>query len=233
MAQVQLTFAPVVKRVAPAVVNVYARSVVQAPVNPFFTDPLFRAVLRRRPQMRQRVQQSLGSGVIVRADGIDPDQQPRRPGRHGHRRGALRQARVQGQGRCSPIRAPISRCSRSTRKGETACRRLPFADSDKVQVGDLVLAVGDPFGVGQTVTMGIVSALARTQVSASRLSVLHPDRRRDQSGQFRRRAGDDGRQARRHQHLHRVELRRLDRHRLRDPGQPGAAHPRRRAAAAA
>jgi serine protease Do len=44
---------------------------------------------------------------------------------------------------------------------------LPFADSDRVQVGDLVLAIGDPFGVGQTVTMGIVSALARTQVSAS------------------------------------------------------------------
>ncbi len=44
---------------------------------------------------------------------------------------------------------------------------MPFADSDQVQVGDLVLAIGDPFGVGQTVTMGIVSALARTQVSAS------------------------------------------------------------------
>jgi serine protease Do len=44
---------------------------------------------------------------------------------------------------------------------------VPFADSDAVQVGDLVLAVGDPFGVGQTVTMGIVSALARTQISAS------------------------------------------------------------------
>ena len=44
---------------------------------------------------------------------------------------------------------------------------VPFADSDRLQVGDLVLAIGDPFGVGQTVTMGIVSALARTQVSAS------------------------------------------------------------------
>ncbi len=51
-------------------------------------------------------------------------------------------------------------------KGETL-PTVPFADSDRVQVGDLVLAIGDPFGVGQTVTMGIVSALARTQVSAS------------------------------------------------------------------
>src|SRR4029077_11178480 len=68
-AQVQLTFAPVVKRIAPAVVNVYARSIVQQQVNPFFNDPLF-SQLFGSPEMRQRVQQSLGSGVIVRADGL-------------------------------------------------------------------------------------------------------------------------------------------------------------------
>src|SRR5580658_6700979 len=67
--QVQLTFAPVVKRVAPAVVNVYSKSVVQAQVSPFFSDPLF-AQLFGTPEMRQRVQQSLGSGVIVRGDGL-------------------------------------------------------------------------------------------------------------------------------------------------------------------
>src|SRR6185503_16315902 len=69
MPQVQLTFAPVVKRVAPAVVNVYSKSVVQQQVNPFFNDPLF-SQLFGTPEMRQRVQQSLGSGVIVRADGL-------------------------------------------------------------------------------------------------------------------------------------------------------------------
>src|ERR1051325_11919745 len=69
MPQVQLTFAPVVKRIPPAVVNVYARSIVQAPTNPLFSDPMF-AQLFGNPQMRQRVQQSLGSGVIVRADGV-------------------------------------------------------------------------------------------------------------------------------------------------------------------
>jgi len=69
MSQVQLTFAPVVKRIAPAVVNVYARTVVQQQVNPFFNDPLF-SQLFGSPEMRQRVQQSLGSGVIVRADGL-------------------------------------------------------------------------------------------------------------------------------------------------------------------
>ena len=55
---------------------------------------------------------------------------------------------------------------------------LEFGNSDALQVGDVVLAIGDPFGVGQTVTHGIVSALARTQVGIIRLSVLHPDRRR-------------------------------------------------------
>src|SRR6516162_1679233 len=69
MGQVQLTFAPVVKRVAPAVVNVYSKSIVQAQVNPFFNDPLF-SQLFGTPEMRQRVQQSLGSGVIVRGDGL-------------------------------------------------------------------------------------------------------------------------------------------------------------------
>ena len=70
MGQVQLTFAPVVKRVAPAVVNVYARSVTQVQVNPLFNDPFFQQFFGASPEMRQRVQQSLGSGVIVRADGL-------------------------------------------------------------------------------------------------------------------------------------------------------------------
>jgi S1-C subfamily serine protease len=70
MGQVQLTFAPVVKRLAPAVVNVYARSVAQVQVNPLFNDPLFAQLFGASPEMRQRVQQSLGSGVIVRADGL-------------------------------------------------------------------------------------------------------------------------------------------------------------------
>src|ERR1700733_80443 len=70
MPQVQLTFAPVVKRVAPAVVNVYSQSVVQAAVNPLFSDPMFQRFFGATPELRQRVQQSLGSGVIVRPDGI-------------------------------------------------------------------------------------------------------------------------------------------------------------------
>ena len=99
---------------------------------------------------------------------------------------------------------------------------LDFSNSDDAQVGDVVLAIGNPFGVGQTVTHGIISALARTQVGDHRLSILHPDRCCDQSRQFRRRAGGHDRQARRHQHGDLLALRRLSGHRLCNSGQHGA-----------
>jgi serine protease Do len=164
MPQVQLTFAPIVKRVAPAVVNVYARSVVQAQVNPLFNDPLFQHFFGFSPQFRQRVQQSLGSGVIVRGDGM-----------------ILTNNHVVAGGQDIVValsdkreyKAKVlladSRTDLAVLKIDTHGERLPsieFGDSDRVQVGDLVLAIGDPFGVGQTVTMGIVSALARTQGGA-------------------------------------------------------------------
>ncbi len=164
MKEVQLTFAPVVKRVAPAVVNVYARTVVQAPTNPFFNDPIFQQFFGT-PQMRQRVQQSLGSGVIVRADGLILTNN------HVVQGGqdivvALSDKR---EFKAKVILAD-ARTDLAVLKIDTRGEKMPvveFGNSDQLQVGDLVLAIGDPFGVGQTVTMGIVSALARTEVSAS------------------------------------------------------------------
>src|SRR5690348_6286723 len=164
MPQVQLTFAPVVKRIAPAVVNVYARSIVQAPTNPFFSDPLF-SQLFGNPGMRQRVQQSLGSGVIVRSDGLILTNN------HVVTGGtdivvALNDKREFK----AKVLLADPRTDLAVLKIDTKGERLPtvaFGDSDAVQVGDLVLAIGDPFGVGQTVTMGIVSALARSQGSAN------------------------------------------------------------------
>ncbi len=165
LSQVQLTFAPIVKRVAPAVVNVYTRSVVQAPANPFFNDPFFRQFFGGGGLSRERVQRSLGSGVIVRSDGtiltnnhVVQDAQDVVV--------ALSDKReFKAKVVLADPRTDLAVLKIDT-KGETL-PTLQFADSDRVQVGDLVLAVGDPFGVGQTVTMGIVSALARTQVSAS------------------------------------------------------------------
>jgi serine protease Do len=162
--QVQLTFAPIVKRIAPAVVNVYARSIVQAPTNPFFSDPLF-AQLFGNPVERQRVQQSLGSGVIVRADGVILTNNHVVQGGTDIVVALADKREFKAKVLLADPRTDLAVLKIDT-KGEQLAT-VPFADSDKVQVGDLVLAVGDPFGVGQTVTMGIVSALARTQVSAS------------------------------------------------------------------
>jgi len=164
MPQVQLTFAPIVKRIAPAVVNVYARAIVQAPMNPLFSDPLF-AQLFGNPQMRQRVQQSLGSGVIVRADGVILTNNHVVQGGTDIVVALSDKREFKAKILLSDPRTDLAVLKINT-KGEHLAT-VPFADSDKVQIGDLVLAVGDPFGVGQTVTMGIVSALARTQVSAS------------------------------------------------------------------
>ena len=164
MPQVQLTFAPIVRRIAPAVVNVYARSVVQAPMNPFFSDPLF-AQLFGSPGMRQRVQQSLGSGVIVRADGVILTNNHVVQGGTDIVVALADKREFKAKVLLADPRTDLAVLKIDTKGEQLAV--VPFADSDRVQVGDLVLAVGDPFGVGQTVTMGIVSALARTQVSAS------------------------------------------------------------------
>jgi serine protease Do len=164
-AQVQLTFAPVVKRIAPAVVNVYSRSVVETASNPLFSDPLFQRFFGASPEFRQRVQQSLGSGVIVRADGVILTNN------HVVEGG---QDIVVALSDRREFKAKVLLADPHTDlavlKIDTKGEHLPtveFGDSDHLQVGDLVLAIGDPFGVGQTVTMGIVSALARTQISAS------------------------------------------------------------------
>jgi serine protease Do len=165
MHQVQLSFAPVVRRIAPAVVNVYSRSVVQAPLNPFFNDPFFQRFFGLNPQQQKRVQQSLGSGVIVRADGLILTNN------HVIQGG---QDIVVSLNDKREFKAKVQladpRTDLAVLKIDTKGERLPaieFGNSDALSVGDVVLAIGDPFGVGQTVTMGIVSALARANADAS------------------------------------------------------------------
>ncbi|HSC61894.1 MAG TPA: Do family serine endopeptidase [Rhizomicrobium sp.] len=173
MMQMQLSFAPVVKKVAPAVVNVYARAVVQQQVNPMFADPMFQRFFGITPQMRQRVEQSLGSGVIVRADGLILTNN------HVIQGGqeivvALADKR---EFKAKVVQAD-ARLDLALLKVDTKGEKLPtvaFGDSDKAQVGDVVLAIGDPFGVGQTVTMGIVSAQARTQSASSDAVYIQTD----------------------------------------------------------
>jgi len=161
--QLQLSFAPVVKRVAPAVVNVYATHVVQNN-NPLMSDPFFRQFFGRG-MPREQVERSLGSGVIVEASGLivtnyhvieDASE--------------VKVALSDKREFDADIVLKDQRSDLAVLRVKGAKERFPtleFADSDALQVGDVVLAIGDPFGVGQTVTHGIVSAVARTQVGVS------------------------------------------------------------------
>ena len=161
--QITLSFAPLVKRVEPAVVNIYTRSVVQQRTSPLFADPFFRQFFGDAfGQPSQRVQNSLGSGVIVRPDGLVVT--------NVHViEGAQEIKVVLSDGREFPA-TPITADEQSDialLKVDPEGAQLPtleLGDSDALEVGDLVLAIGNPFGVGQTVTSGIVSALARTRV---------------------------------------------------------------------
>jgi Do/DeqQ family serine protease len=169
--QIKLSFAPIVKDVAPAVVNVYAkRKVVQRQRNsPFFDDPFFRRFFGQQgggglDRPRERVESSLGSGVIISADGTVITN-------HHVIKGAD-EVRVALSDR-REFDADIVLMDERTDlavlkiKGEGPFDNVTFAGSDSLEVGDIVLAIGNPFGVGQTVTQGIVSALARTQVGVT------------------------------------------------------------------
>ena len=165
----QYSFAPIVRTAAPAVVNVYVRSRVKTFASPFANDPFFErffgGAFGGRPS--ERVQSSLGSGVIVNAQGI-----------------VVTNAHVVKASGETEIRVALADKREFDAKvlaqddkndiavlkltgGEGHFPFLAFEDSDTLEVGDLVLAIGNPFGVGQTVTSGIVSALARTEIGAS------------------------------------------------------------------
>jgi serine protease Do len=160
-------------------------------LSPFFDDPFFQQFFGGGNPAKERVQNSLGSGVIVRPDGLVVT--------NNHVIAKADEIRVVlSDGREFPaeVIAADEKFDIGILKIDTKGEALPtlsLKDSDDINVGDLVLAIGNPFGVGQTVTMGIVSALARTKYRRRRLRLLHPDRCGDQSGKFRRRAiGTDG-----------------------------------------
>ena len=160
--EIRLSFAPVVKRIAPAVVNVYAARVVENRM-PLFDDPIFRRFFGGGGGgPREQVQRSLGSGVIVDASGLVVT--------NNHVIENADQIKVSLADKREFDADLILKDARSDlavlrlKDGRERFTAVDLADSDALQVGDMVLAIGNPFGVGQTVTHGIVSALARTQV---------------------------------------------------------------------
>ena len=165
--QIKLSFAPVVREVAASVVNVYATRIEQQYVSPFASDPFFSRffgpdTFRSRP----RESRSLGSGVIVDGAGVILTNQ--------HVIEGATDVRIAlSDGREYDVEIVVEDAQtdlavlRVRDPGQTTFPAIQFADSDALAVGDLVLAIGNPFGVGQTVTSGIVSALARTGVEKS------------------------------------------------------------------
>ena len=158
------TFAPSVKKIAPSVVNVYSTKVVEANPHllPFFNNPLFHNFFGQEfggpNHSRSRQEQSLGSGVIVSKDGyiltnfhvVENAQEVQVVLADGDREFA---ARVVGTD--PPTDLAVLKVN------ATDLPAAIFADSDQSEIGDVVLAIGNPFGVGQTVTMGIISATGR------------------------------------------------------------------------
>jgi Do/DeqQ family serine protease len=161
-AELRLSYAPVVQRVAPAVVNVYAAKVVQTH-NPLFDDPIFRRFFGAPGEGGGRqIQRSLGSGVIVDPTGLIVTNVHVIEGAD-----EVKVALADKREFEAEIVLKDKRTDLAVLRLKGANERFPvldFANSDALEVGDVVLAIGDPFGVGQTVTHGIVSALARTQV---------------------------------------------------------------------
>ncbi|RZJ96418.1 MAG: Do family serine endopeptidase [Brevundimonas sp.] len=152
------SFAPVVRSAAPAVVNISARTVQRVQADPFFQ--MFGGGM---PQ--QRVAESIGSGVIVRSEGIVVT--------NNHVIENAQQIRVTLNDRreySATVVLADERSDIAVLKLEGVNERLPtlnIDDREQQQVGDLVLAIGNPFGVGQTVTNGIISALNRTETGIS------------------------------------------------------------------
>ena len=157
------SLAPMLEKVTPAVVNISSKTRVRVR-NPFFDDPVFRQFFGLQGTPREQVEQSLGSGVIVDAA-------------KGY---ILTNNHVVGGADDITVTLQDGRNFKGTLVGTDPAtdvavvkinadklQALPISDSSTLRVGDFVVAVGEPFGLGQTVTSGIVSALGRSGLGGS------------------------------------------------------------------
>lgn len=167
--QTKMTFAPLVAKARPSVVNIYAKRVVQKRtrlVSPFFNDPFFSQFFNNQVfegPVQKRIENSLGSGVIVDENGMIATNNHVISGAEkiivvtsdGHE--------FEAEKILSDTKVDLAILKINPKSDKI--QPIRFADSDLAQVGDIVLAIGNPFGVGQTVTSGIISGLARANVA--------------------------------------------------------------------
>ncbi len=168
--QINFSFAPLVKKSSPAVVNIYTKTMIQShsDLGNLFDDPIFKRFFGdsfrfNRPQKRE--QNSLGSGVVVTSSGIVVTNNHVIKGADEIRIVMFDRREFDADVVMVDERSDIAVLQ--IRNVKKKLKFLKFGDSDKLLVGDLVLAIGNPFGVGQTITSGIVSGLARSSVGIS------------------------------------------------------------------
>ncbi len=162
--EVLLSFAPVVRKAQPAVVNVYASRTDKRPKNPLFDDPIFERFFGGGRRPGGSTARSLGSGVLVDGSGLVVTNYHVIEGMTDVKVALSDKREFDAEIVLRDQRADLSVLRL---KGGGDFPFIELGDSDAIEVGDIVLAIGNPFGVGQTVTQGIVSALARTQAGIS------------------------------------------------------------------
>lgn len=160
--EVLMSYSPVVKQVSPAVVNIFTKRIINTQPSPLLDDPFFSFFFGggRGGVPQERVQGSLGSGVLVKNDGTIITNY------HVIKGAQLIQVQLADRREFeAEVELVDERTDLAVLKINAGDENLPIielANSDDVEVGDIVLALGNPFGVGQTVTTGIVSATSRT-----------------------------------------------------------------------
>ena len=151
-------FAPVAARDLPAVVNISSSKIVRSPMMPFFDDPFFQQFFGRQFQVpREQRAKSLGSGVIVTPDGyiLTNDHVVNGAEDITVSLADKREFKAKIVGTDTHTDIAVLKVDASN------LPILNFGDSSKVRVGEFAIAIGNPFGIGQTVTMGIISAIGR------------------------------------------------------------------------
>ncbi|MAD45625.1 MAG: 2-alkenal reductase [Oceanospirillaceae bacterium] len=155
-----VSYADAVDKAAPAVVNIYTRKVVKRETHPLFDDPFFQRFFRTNPEPNERIQSSLGSGVIMSPDGYVLT--------NNHVINGADQIVValhDGRDVNAKVVGTDPEADLAVLKIELeALPYIQVKEDTSLRIGDVVMAIGNPFGVGQTVTLGIVSATGRTEL---------------------------------------------------------------------